>query len=163
MIRGKEPPGRGRPGFSPALKREGFCSLSWWRPQPNWDCSGGNQFPLLPFATGNSVGGGAAGGPSLSLSVAERHPTQRCRPTFLLMSALLPEEHPQEKNCCAKPLPGTQLGLQQAPVTPVRSSPVSCYLPDHLPRCAQQASRVSQRLPESPGSTCDHCHKNRVS
>lgn len=43
----------------------------------------------------------------------------------------------------------------------------SCELSTHyllalLPRCSHQASRLSQRLRESLGASCDHCHKNRV-
>lgn len=37
----------------------------------------------------------------------EHQPARLHKPTFLLV-IVLPQEVPQEKNCCAKPLPGTQ-------------------------------------------------------
>lgn len=56
----------------------------------------------------------------------EHQPTQLHKPTFLLV-IVLPEEGPQE-NCCAKRLPGTQPGLQQASVTLVSSAPITYWL-----------------------------------
>lgn len=79
-------------------------------------------------------------------------------PTPALHASFLSEEDPQGKNTCAKPLPGTQLGLQWAAVTLVSLVPIThCPLYCLLPSCAHQTSRLLQRLPVSLRSPCDHC------
>lgn len=65
--------------FSKLVEAPAELGLQWWE-----------SVPSSAFCNWELCGGGAAGGPSLSPSVAERHPTQRCRPTFLLVSAFPP-------------------------------------------------------------------------
>lgn len=88
----------------------------------------------------------------------EHQPARLHKPTFLLV-IVLPQEVPQEKTV----VPNLCLGRSESPA----GLCLSCELSTHhllalLPRCSHQASRLSQRLRESLGASCDHCHKNRV-
>lgn len=104
----------------------GVFSLSCWKPQATQDLRWWDSFPLLPFIPQSSEGGGTEGS-HVPLLAVEHQPTQLHKPTFLLV-IVLPEEVPQEKNCCAKPLPGRQPGLQQASATLVSSAPITYWL-----------------------------------
>lgn len=133
-------------------------SLSCWKPQATQDLRWWDSFPLLPFIPQSSEGGGTEGS-HVPLLAVEHQPTQLHKPTFLLV-IVLPEEVPQEKKLLCQTsaweAAGSSAGLCH-----------SCELSTHhllalLPRCSHQASRLSQRLRESLGASCDHCHKNRV-
>lgn len=73
---------------------------------------------------------------TISHLLAGKELSQFYKPTFLLGNTVVPNS-----------LPGTQLSLQQASVTAVRSAPLTYLLLDrHLPRCVRKYPGVTDCL-----------------
>lgn len=133
-------------------------SLSCWKAQATQDLRWWDSCPRLPFIPQRSEGGGTEG--SHVPLPGSRAPAYPAPQAYLSVSDSPPRGgSPGKKLLCqtsAWDAAGPPAGLWH-----------SCELSTHhllalLPRCSHRASRLSQRLRESLGASCDHCHKNRV-